>query len=171
MDKRDYSERDVCTKLITPAILQAGWAQSQFREEVKLTDGCVIMRGKLASRVKNPDAKSGPKRADYVLYAKPNVPLAVVEAKRNVFDVGRGILQQYYTGAGIPHFTGRALKKVFFPLPPIAEQRRIVAKVDQLMSFIDQLEAKQTRAQRLAEAFAKSAVTAITNTGPVSNTA
>ena len=57
MDKRDYSERDVCTKLITPAILRAGWAQSQFREEVKLTDGRVIVRGQLAARVKNPDAK------------------------------------------------------------------------------------------------------------------
>ena len=93
MDKRDYSERDTCTKLITPGILQAGWEHSQFREEVKLTDGRVVVRGKLAMRIKNADAKGGPKRADYVLYAKPNIALAVVEAKRNVFEIGRGMQQ------------------------------------------------------------------------------
>lgn len=34
MDKRQLSERDICTKFITPAIQQAGWEQHQFREEV-----------------------------------------------------------------------------------------------------------------------------------------
>lgn len=88
MDKRDLSERDICTKFITPSIQQAGWLQHQFREEVSLTDGRVMVRGKLAARVRNPDAKGGPKRADYVLYAQPNVPLAVVEAKQARFPVG-----------------------------------------------------------------------------------
>lgn len=85
MEKRDLSERDICTKFITPAILNAGWWQSFFREEVKLTDRRVVVRGKTASRIKAPDATGGPKRADYILYADPHVPLAVVEAKRNVF--------------------------------------------------------------------------------------
>lgn len=93
MDKKSLSERDICTKLITPAILQAGWSQSQFREEVKLTDGRVIVRGKLAARVRNPEVKGGPKRADYVLYAHPNLPIAVVEAKRNTYSVGHGMQQ------------------------------------------------------------------------------
>lgn len=93
MDKRDLSERDICTKFITPSIQQAGWLQDQFREEVSLTDGRVMVRGKLASRVRNPDAKGGPKRADYVLYARPNVPLAVVEAKQARFPVGHGMQQ------------------------------------------------------------------------------
>ncbi|MGJ0431523.1 EcoAI/FtnUII family type I restriction enzme subunit R [Methylobacter sp.] len=93
MDKKKLSERDICTKFITPAILEAGWQQSQFREEVKLTDGRVMVRGKLAARIKNPDAKGGPKRADYVLYARPNVPIAVVEAKQNKFKVGQGMQQ------------------------------------------------------------------------------
>jgi type I restriction enzyme R subunit len=44
--KFDLSERDICTKFITPAIEQAGWLQSQFREEVKLTEGRVMVRGK-----------------------------------------------------------------------------------------------------------------------------
>jgi len=93
MDKYQLSERDICTKFITPAIQQAGWQQHQFREEVSLTDGRVMVRGKLASRIKNPDAKGGPKRADFVLYGRPNVPIAVVEAKQAKFSVGHGMQQ------------------------------------------------------------------------------
>lgn len=93
MDKYQLSERDICTKFITPAIQQAGWEQHQFREEVNLTDGRVMVRGKLASRIKNPDAKGGPKRADFVLYGRPNVPIAVVEAKQVKFSVGHGMQQ------------------------------------------------------------------------------
>lgn len=93
MDKYELSERDICTKFITPAIQRGGWEQHQFREEVNLTDGRVIVRGRLAARVKNPDAKGGPKRADYVLYALPNVPIAVVEAKQARFSIGNGMQQ------------------------------------------------------------------------------
>ena len=93
MDKSQLSERDICTKFITPAIQQAGWQQHQFREEVKLTDGRVMVRGQLAARIKNPDAKGGPKRADFVLYARPSVPIAVVEAKQAKFSLGHGMQQ------------------------------------------------------------------------------
>lgn len=93
MNKKDLSERDICTKFITPAIQQAGWQQHQFREEVNLTDGRVMVRGKLAARIKNHEAKGGPKRADFVLYARPNVPIAVVEAKQAKFSVGHGMQQ------------------------------------------------------------------------------
>ena len=93
MDKHDLNERDICTKFITPAIQAAGWQQAQFREEVSLTDGRVMVRGKLAARVRNPEARGGPKRADYVLYARPNVALAVVEAKQARFPVGQGMQQ------------------------------------------------------------------------------
>lgn len=93
MDKHQLSERDICTKFITPAILQTGWQQHQFREEVGLTDGRVMVRGQLASRIKNPNVKGGPKRADFVLYARPNVPIAVVEAKQAKFSVGHGMQQ------------------------------------------------------------------------------
>ena len=71
MDKYLLSKRDICTK----------FSRRRFIRGVKLTDGRVMVRGILAARIKNPDAKGGPKRADYVLYAKPNIPLAVVEAK------------------------------------------------------------------------------------------
>ncbi|WP_119306139.1 EcoAI/FtnUII family type I restriction enzme subunit R [Cohaesibacter haloalkalitolerans] len=86
-NKTDLSERDICSKFITPAIVAAGWdLQTQVLEEKTLTDGRVIVRGKLVSRGKR-------KRADYVLYAKPNIPLAVVEAKDNKHSVGDGIQQ------------------------------------------------------------------------------
>ena len=87
MYKKDLSERDICTKFITPAILKAGWNKdSQIREEVSFTAGKVIVRGKLVSRGKG-------KRADYILYYKNNIPLAVIEAKNNKHSVGAGIQQ------------------------------------------------------------------------------
>ncbi len=47
MDKRALSERDICTKFITPALRQAGWDEmSQIREEVSFTKGRIIVRGK-----------------------------------------------------------------------------------------------------------------------------
>jgi type I restriction enzyme, R subunit len=67
--------------------------QAQFREEVSLTEGRVIVRGKLAARVRNPQANGGPKRADYVLYARPHTPLVVVEVKKARFPVGQGMQQ------------------------------------------------------------------------------
>ena len=87
MDKKKLSERDICTKFITPAISGAGWdVQTQVREEVALTSGRVIVRGKLVARGEK-------KRADYVLYWKPNIPVAVVEAKDNTHSVGAGMQQ------------------------------------------------------------------------------
>ena len=94
MDKRSLSERDICTKFITPAIQRAGWdISTQVREEVSFTKGRIIVRGKLVSRGKA-------KRADYVLYIKPNIPLALIEAKDNSRSVGDG-LQQGLEYAGI----------------------------------------------------------------------
>lgn len=92
--KDTLSERDICSKFITPALVAAGWdLQTQILEEKTLTDGRIIVRGKLVSR------GSG-KRADYVLYAKPNIPLAIVEAKDNKHAIGDGI-QQALTYAGM----------------------------------------------------------------------
>ncbi|WP_028880776.1 EcoAI/FtnUII family type I restriction enzme subunit R [Terasakiella pusilla] len=81
------SETDVKTKFITPAIKKAGWdIQSQMREEVTFTAGRIIVRGKMTARGKT-------KRADYILYYKPNIPLAIVEAKDNNHSVGSGMQQ------------------------------------------------------------------------------
>ncbi|MYA07541.1 MAG: DEAD/DEAH box helicase [Holophagales bacterium] len=87
MDKRDLSERDICTKFITPALRGAGWDEmSQLREEVSFTDGRITVRGRLVSRGKR-------KRADYILDFKPNIPVAVIEAKDNKHGVGAGMQQ------------------------------------------------------------------------------
>ena len=87
MNKKDLSERDICTKFITPAIVKSGWDRnSQIREEVSFTAGKVIVRGKLVSR-------GQAKRADYILYYKNNIPIAVVEAKDNKHSVGAGMQQ------------------------------------------------------------------------------
>lgn len=86
MDKKALSERDFCTQFITPAITAAGWdVHTQVREEVHLTRGRVIARGRMVSR-------GTPKRADYVLYFRPNFPIAVV-AKDNNHIVGAGMQQ------------------------------------------------------------------------------
>lgn len=86
-DKKSLNERDICSKYITPALESAGWdPQTQMREEVTFTDGRVTVRGKLTARGKK-------KRADYVLYLKPGIPLAVVEAKDNNHSVGDGMQQ------------------------------------------------------------------------------
>ena len=87
MDKKALSERDICTKFITPALRAAGWdGMAQIREEVSFTRGRIIVRGRLVSRGKA-------KRADYVLYYKPNIPIAVIEAKDNTHAVGDGMQQ------------------------------------------------------------------------------
>jgi len=87
MDKRTLTERDICTKYITPALRRAGWDQMlQIREEVTLTRGRIAVRGKLAAR-------GEARRADYVLSFKPNMPLAVIEAKDNTHGVGDGMQQ------------------------------------------------------------------------------
>ncbi|HLI17012.1 MAG TPA: restriction endonuclease subunit S [Rhodanobacteraceae bacterium] len=73
-----------------------------------------------------------------------------------------GILQRYYTGAGIPHFTGKALAKVTFPLPPLAEQRRIVARVAELTALVDKLEAELGSARTTATHLLAAAVAELT---------
>lgn len=52
-----------------------------------------MVRGPLAARIRNPASKGGPKGADYVLYARPNLPIAVIEAKQARFSVGHGMQQ------------------------------------------------------------------------------
>ncbi|MDD3489483.1 MAG: DEAD/DEAH box helicase family protein [Paludibacter sp.] len=87
MDKKSLSERDICTKYITPAIEKAGWNKhTQLFEEVSFTNGKIYVRGRLTAR-------GARKRADYILYYKPNIPIAIVEAKDNKHSVGAGMQQ------------------------------------------------------------------------------
>lgn len=87
VNKTHLTETDIITKFILPAVKEAGWdVMSQIRQEVKLRDGKIVVRGKLASRIKV-------KSADIVLYHKPNLPLAVIEAKANQHAIGKGMQQ------------------------------------------------------------------------------
>jgi type I restriction enzyme, R subunit len=86
MDKKTLSERDICTKYITPALKEAGWdIDTQILEEVSFTDGKIFVRGKLTARGKR-------KRVDYILYYNSN-PVAIIEAKDNNHTINAGIQQ------------------------------------------------------------------------------
>jgi type I restriction enzyme R subunit len=62
---------------------QDGIGLTQLLEEVSFTDGKIYVRGKLTAR-------GNQKRADYILYYKPNIPIAIIEAKDNKHSVGAG---------------------------------------------------------------------------------
>ena len=94
INKLKLSEADIISKFILPAVIGSGWDDmTQIREEVKLRDGKVIVRGQMAVR-------KTVKSADIVLYHKPNLPLAVIEAKANKHSIGKG-MQQALDYAGL----------------------------------------------------------------------
>ena len=87
MNKKDLSERDIITKFIMPAIKEAGWnIEKQVREEVYFTDGRIYVKG-------NKTARGERKFADIILYHKPNIPIAIIEAKDNKHTIGAGLQQ------------------------------------------------------------------------------
>ena len=100
MHKKNLSESNICDKFIRPAMEQAGWnGMDQIYREYPLRAGRVVVRGKQAQR-----DQSTVLRADYALFFKANIPLAVVEAKDNQHAVGAGMAQaiQYAELLGVP---------------------------------------------------------------------
>lgn len=90
MNKKGLTETDIRSKFITPALSGpegAGWdIMTQIREEAYFTKGRVMVRGKTVSR-------GEARKADYLLFYKPNLPIAVIEAKDNHHSVGDGMQQ------------------------------------------------------------------------------
>ena len=87
IDKKSLTEQDICTKFVVPALEKAGWnIVTQVREQVYFTDGRIIVRGKLHTRGKG-------KKADFILYQKNNIPIAIIEAKDNNHSIGSGMQQ------------------------------------------------------------------------------
>lgn len=85
--KNDLSENSIYTHYILPAILKAGWdLQTQIWEEVYFTDGRIYVNGNKTTRGKR-------KFADVILYYKPNIPVAIIEIKKNSLAVGAGMQQ------------------------------------------------------------------------------
>ncbi|MCK6524172.1 DEAD/DEAH box helicase family protein [Myxococcota bacterium] len=87
MSKKSLTETEICDRYISPAVYAAGWDQkAQVRREYTFTAGRVVVRGKVATR-------GSKKRADYLLFFTPNLPIAVIEAKDNKSPVGGGMQQ------------------------------------------------------------------------------
>jgi type I restriction enzyme R subunit len=87
VNKKDLTEADIRTKFITPALVASGWdLMTQLREEAYFTKGRVIVRGKTVAR-------GEANKADYLLFYKPNLPIAVIEAKDNNHTVASGMGQ------------------------------------------------------------------------------
>ena len=87
MKKHEMTEEDIKLQFITPAVEKAGWDKSkQIKMEYNFTDGRVIVRG-------NTTARGTRKRTDYLLYYKPNLPIAIIEAKDNNHNLGDGMQQ------------------------------------------------------------------------------
>jgi type I restriction enzyme, R subunit len=85
IDKKSLSERDICTKFITPAIKDvAGWDLMQFSEEFTL--GKIFVKGKRVAR-------GSKDRADYILFHNRDLPIAIIEAKDNHHELGAGMQQ------------------------------------------------------------------------------
>lgn len=90
IDKKALKETEIRTRYITPALVRAGWDldQNQVRENYTIAPGKIVVRGKL-------HAREAAKFADYVLFLKPGLPLAVVEAKDNNHSLGSGMQQAH----------------------------------------------------------------------------
>ena len=80
------TEEEVKLNYITPAIENAGWEKKQIRMEYSINAGKIVVRGNVAKRLQN-------KKADYVLFYKENLPLAVIEAKDDRHNIGDGMFQ------------------------------------------------------------------------------
>jgi len=91
--QKSLNEQEIRSIFIRPAIRNAGWTASQIREEYVITKGRIVARGGTSKRDEG-------KRADYVLFFKPHIPLAIIEAKDNNHSVSEG-MQQAMEYAGL----------------------------------------------------------------------
>jgi type I restriction enzyme R subunit len=82
------NEADTCRKFVVPKLQAAGWDTDPHRinEQVTFTDGRIVVTGRKARR------RPG-KRADYILRYRPDLPIAVVEAKPEYKTPGEGLQQ------------------------------------------------------------------------------
>ncbi|MBN2562339.1 MAG: DEAD/DEAH box helicase family protein [Phycisphaerae bacterium] len=82
------NEADTCRRFVVPKLQEAGWEDEPHRinEQVTFTDGRIVVTGRRGRR------RPG-KRADYVLRYRPDIPIAVVEAKPTYATPGQGLQQ------------------------------------------------------------------------------
>ncbi len=155
MNKKSLSERDICSKFINPALAKAGWdSRRQVREEVHFTDGRIIVQGSLHTRGKS-------KRADYILYYKPGVPIGVIEAKDNNQPAGAGMQQalEYAQILQVPFvFTSNGDGFVFHDRTVKTGQKEKVLRLDEFPSpdelwskFLDEINVRSPEAREVLE--------------------
>ena len=95
---KDLTEEDIKLRYITPSLQRAEWdIKSQIRCEYYYTAGKINVRENVAQR-------STGRKVDYLLFYKPNLPIAIVEAKDNKVSTSHGIQQAigYATDLDIP---------------------------------------------------------------------
>lgn len=73
-----------------------------------------------------------------------------------------GEINLFRKGVGISNMSGKSLASIPFPLPPIEDQNRIVAKVDELMALCDRLEAQQADADAAHEHLVQALLASLT---------
>jgi type I restriction enzyme, R subunit len=123
MSKRDLSEADICAKFIMPNVEKAGWDDAtEIRGEVHFTKGQIHVRGKMVTRGKS-------KFADYVLYYKPNIPIAIIEAKENNRAISDG-MQQALDGARLAAVRRPTLETVAINSKPCRAGSRVRVRFD-----------------------------------------
>lgn len=80
------NEEETRNRHIRPAIVKAGWADHQIREEYPYTLGRIHVSGRTAKR-------GDRKKVDFLLEYRPNLPIAIIEAKHSQKDLGAGMQQ------------------------------------------------------------------------------
>jgi type I restriction enzyme S subunit len=106
-----------------------------------------------------PDA---PVKSVFASYLIRVTPPQSIEARYLKIFLGAPLywkqLRQMSAGTGQPNVNGQALGRLEIPLPPLAEQRRIVAKVDELMALCDRLDAQQQEREERHAALARASL-------------
>ena len=81
------TEADTCRTYILPSLHASGWEDDYISEQLVLTPGRIVPLGE------NKHFRKEGLRADYVLFIRKNIPIAVVEAKAEYKQPGDGLQQ------------------------------------------------------------------------------
>ena len=81
-------------------------------------------------------------------------------------DIAETLLRRFNNGSAQPNLSSANLRRYEIPLPPLAEQHRIVAKVDELMALCDRLEAAQNKREQRRDRLAAASLNRISQPAP-----
>ncbi|MGH7985021.1 MAG: restriction endonuclease subunit S, partial [Candidatus Binataceae bacterium] len=108
-----------------------------------------------------------PRKAPPIMYQKALLrvrPVAGIEPRWIMFslrhDATAGTLETYFTGSTIRHFPQQALLRYRLPLAPLAEQKRIVAKIEALIARVDAARVRLTKVPAMLKRFRQAVLAA-----------